>query len=432
MNEKPKRFFLGLVEIAGYYNKLSGGFEKIGIEAEFVSLSNHAFEYSRKPSKHILPRVIAFLLKKSRQYSDDFFIRKIFWVSLNAIKIPLLIWAIISYDVFIFSYGTSFFSNHMDLPILKILRKTTIFQFHGSDSRPPYFDGPFIFGTHEIGNEEIASIKKKKNQIDRINKWADYIIDTPTAGHFHTKPFINWLIIGLPCVLPKMPCVETRSGDSHIVRILHSPSFPAIKGTDEIRRIINDLQQDLGQRGYKIEYVEITGQPNDIVINEIELCDLVVDQLFADYGMPGFASEAAAFGKPVVIGGYAATYWQEAESNRVNLPTHFVTPDEVRQTIRQLILDPVALERSSRAHRDFIENKWEASIVAEKYMQIAKGENIDGWFVNPESINYIQGCGVREERIISIIREIIEKYGWGGLQLEDKPQLKQMLLEYIR
>jgi len=167
-------------------------------------------------------------------------------------------------------------------------------------------------------------------------------------------------------------------------------------------------------------------------MREIELCDLVVDQLFADYGMPGFASEAASFGKPVVIGGYAATYWHEVNPNGVILPTHFVDPDEVKQTIRQLILDPSALKMSSLAHREFIENTWEASRVAERYLRIVNGEKIDEWLVFPESIIYVQGCGVRKERIIDVIKEIIENFGFESLHLDDKPNLKKNIEDFLK
>ena len=94
--------------------------------------------------------------------------------------------------------------------------------------------------------------------------------------------------------------------EQRLIRILHSPSSPEVKGTYLIRQAINALKA----KGYPIDYVEIMGKPNTVVIAELEKCDFIVDQLYSDTPMSGFATEAAFFGKTAVVGGYG---WQEVE-----------------------------------------------------------------------------------------------------------------------
>ena len=53
--------------------------------------------------------------------------------------------------------------------------------------------------------------------------------------------------------------------------------------------------------GLPLEYVEIVGQPNDIVLAEIARSAFVIDQLYSDTPMAGFAAEAARLGKPAIV-----------------------------------------------------------------------------------------------------------------------------------
>lgn len=421
------RIFLGLTEVAGYYSNLHAGLTRKGVDVEFVSLVNHRFGYAHASSRRWFPRLFVRLLTLEERYNSRILARISSFIVRFPLRIPLFIWAVLTFDVFIFSFGFSFF-NLMDLPLLRILGKTVICQFHGSDSRPPYIDGPFLKRIKTIDKDNIRAIQRKRRQIDRINRYANIIIDTPTAGHFHSQPFVNWMVIGIPCILPKDTSSRNHRDDRR-VRILHSPSDPTIKGTAIIRSLVKELQQELASAGYVIEYVEVTGRPHEEVLRELAACDIVFDQMFADYGMPGFASEAAAYGKPVVIGGYAADEWNLECPNGVRLPTHYVLPGDIKRILRGLIVDSQFRDESGRIHRHFVEETWEAAVVAERYIKLIEGEDHSSWMVDPQEIRYVLGCGVSEEQVRNILHGMITRFGTGSLQLSDKPELVQKFKE---
>ena len=422
------RIFLGLTEVAGYYSRLSEGFHALNIDHELVTLTNHRFAYTERRSKRIIPRIIQYLLRKERKSTRQGMKRIYSGLVRYVMRWPLFLWSLFFFDAFIFSYGFSFYSLY-DLPVLKRLGKTIIFQFHGSDSRPPYIDGPFLKNKRTVEYEDLNVIKKKHRQIDWINRYATVCIDTPTAGHFHSRPFVNWMAIGIPSTLPQ-PIASPEHRNDRRVRIMHSPSDPMIKGTGEIRKYIEELREELGPEGFEIEYVEVTGRPHAEVLRELDNCDIVVDQIYADYGMPGFASEAAAYGRPVVIGGYAAPLWNEAQPDNKSFPTHYVVPKEIKANIRRLIVDPIFRKESGCLHRRFIEENWTASLVAERYIRLIRGEIPSSWLVEPKEIRYVYGCGISEKRVQGMIRGLIDRFGKEGLQLADKPELVERFEEF--
>lgn len=43
---------------------------------------------------------------------------------------------------------------------------------------------------------------------------------------------------------------------------------------------------------------------NATVLQELQQCDFVIDELYSDVPLAMLATEAAIFGKPVIVGGY--------------------------------------------------------------------------------------------------------------------------------
>ena len=74
-------------------------------------------------------------------------------------------------------------------------------------------------------------------------------------------------------------------------RILHAPSNPNFKGTEEIRDTIKCLKNE----NIDFEYIEITNASNEKVLAELNACDLVIDQLYSDTPMATLAAEAASW-----------------------------------------------------------------------------------------------------------------------------------------
>ncbi|MCB1177782.1 MAG: hypothetical protein KDK36_09405, partial [Leptospiraceae bacterium] len=294
------RIFLGLREIAGYYNSLRLGFEEVGIEARFVNLYNHKFQYG-EPDKQLLSRICR--ATGAYKNSTKIIPLKMFYFAVHYFfRIILFLKCLFKYDVFIFGYNSTFF-YYLDLPVLKFFNKKIIYVFHGSDSRPPYIDGAYIKSKPKPSIDDCFNEKKKKKKILLIiEKYADHIINQLPQSYLHQRDFILKLAVGIPFESD----IEniSNTGSNKIFTILHSPSFPEAKGSETIETIIKELKKD----GYKIELKKIQNMQNKIVIENILHCDLAIDQLYSDHPLAGFATEASYFGRAVIVGGYYLDY----------------------------------------------------------------------------------------------------------------------------
>jgi hypothetical protein len=421
------KVFVGLTEIAGYYGNLKRGLEQLGVECTFIDLNDHPFEYSRDVQANILTRLLKKVLKKRLLSAQSHLIVNIWWKVLCIIlRISLFCWAFIQYDVFIFGFASSFLSFY-DLPILKCCRRRIIYVFHGSDSRPPYIDGYMktIHGDLETG-QYISLIKRQKEIVAKIERYADVIISHPLSSQLHEKWFVPLTVIGIPYHISHTYLNYSTTSIEHKIRILHSPSNPETKGTLSIRHAIEKLRA----KGYGIEFIEISGEPNVVVLEEIARCDFVVDQLYSDTMMAGFATEAAFLGKPSVVAGYA-----ESEVRRIFAadkipPVHYCHPNEIEEAIEQLIVNrEYRAELGARA-KAFVETNWAPKKVAERYLQLIEGNMPQDWLYDPKDIVYLHGYGLSESSTEKFIKALIQDGGIEALQITDKPELARRFLQF--
>lgn len=414
------KVFLGLSEISGLYYGLEAGFKQLGIGVTRLDFANHPFKYSQQDK--FLVKVFQHCqlnLESSKK------VARLLYKGLSVIsKLLIFISVLFRHNVFIFSYGTSFF-RYLDLPILKFFNKKVIFQFHGSDSRPPYVDGTLI-GRHSTS--DIAKMTRvKKKQMKIINHYADAIIDIPTMGLFHEKKFINWLQIGLTVSITKKPdLISSNSHTKKSVTILHAPSNPLAKGT----AIIEATIKYLAKHGYEIKLIKIDNEPHQKVKEALLACDFVIDQLFADYPMPGFATESAWYGKPTIICGYAKNLWNELLVKDAMPPTLYCHPDELEQSIKKLYEDtPYRLQLGQMAF-EFVSRRWSPIEVAKRYLDVIDNKIPLEWYYDPVKINYTHGCCISEVVLKEFLKKYITEEGDTSLMLEDKPSLKKSFLEF--
>ncbi len=415
MNRGRQRIFVGLTEVAGYYRGLMEGFDALGVDATFVDLSANPYEYGGADKV-----LLAELLKFGRRHG-------LTARGLDRIPAALLFpWAAARFDVFIFAFRRSFLPGHADLPILRQLGKKIIFTFHGSDSRPPYLDGSLMAPDRGRSIAKgIALARAQKASIRTIDRYADVVVNTPPQGHFHEKPFVLWMRVGVPsrpAVVPERVSTPPLPPDRPL-RILHSPSHPQAKGSDEIRRAVARQVAS----GRRLELIEITGQPNRVVLDELSRADFVIDQLWSDTPMPGFAAEAAWYGKPVIIGGYAKPLWDELLPPEWIPPTHYCHPNELDQAITRLATDHEYRHTLGARARAFVETKWHPKAVAARYLDLVSRPIPADWMYDPRNNRYWQGGGLPEDRTAALIRSFIAEGGRDALQLSDKPELLEVM-----
>jgi hypothetical protein len=160
---EPRRILIGLTEVAGFYRGLHAGFRELGIDADLMLFNPHPFQYDKAPGAFSL-RVMQELARRQISSPASAKLRKASWFLLRSAMRPYFFMrALARYDVFIFGFGSSFLDG-WDLPLLRMLGKTVVCQFHGSDSRPPYIDGTLMVGPGALTIDQAARAATKKKR----------------------------------------------------------------------------------------------------------------------------------------------------------------------------------------------------------------------------------------------------------------------------
>lgn len=417
---KPK-IFIGFTEVAGYFNNLKMGFNEIGIECVFFDIYKNHYNYNT--DKNNFFKLIRFFAKKGK--SKNLFLKLLRHIIFYFLFFILFIWILFNFNVIIYTVNNSFLS--MQLFLFKLFKKKIIFVSLGSDFRPFYLNGVEIKSNNKNLYLDIykKSIKQKR-KIKYIEKYSTHIINYPPQAHFQEKNFISGLIIGFP--MKQNINLKNNFNKSKKIRILHSPSRPIIKGTKYIEKVISKLIK----KGYNIDFVKIENSPNQIVISEIKKCDFVIDQMFSDTPLAGFATEAGYLGKPAVVGGYYSNYLKKDVFKENIPPSYFVSPNKFEFAIEKMIQDTNFRLNKGKVIQKFVLNNWDYKIVAKKYLKLITNNFPKDWFYNPYNIKYVEGCGISKNELILFLSEYISKYGVVALNLRDKPNLEKFFLNFIK
>lgn len=424
------RIFLGTVEVAGYYTNLAQGLRAVGVSCVKIELTPHQFQYG--DADRSLPIVVRG-------------VRRLAWIRTNAafskrslkgvlcsiaeqfLRFTVLLWAIPSFDVFIFAFSSNIVGarlGYWDLRLLKRLGKRVICVGHGSASRPAYIDGAII--NHLKEQELLLKIceraRKQKEIVTRIERIANAVIDSPACGHFYARPYISWFSIGVPCI-------ETSTSDrgafrkSEKIRILHSPSDRISKGSAQIHAAISRLKS----KGHELEFVEVYNKPHHQVLDEIKNSNFVIDQLYSDTPMASFAAEAASFGIPVVVGGYLKQYG-EFSALLKQTPSYYCSPNELEGAVEKMIVDSDLRSGLGKKARAFVAEQWSSSAVAKRFLRVINGDIPAEWWCDPGAVRYVHGYGLDEANVKRMVKDLVARYGLRALQLDDKPPLRDRFL----
>ncbi len=421
---KPHKVLIGLTEIAGYNASLKRGFEELGVPCTFLNQRAHPFRFGGDDAPYFTVRLQRWA-NAHLDASTSLPTRAFFYGIIQACNIPLFLRVLATHDVFIFGYGSTFL-GYVDLPVLRLFRKRIIYVFFGSDERPPYLDGALMGpGKGRTIRDCIRRTAQQKQKIRKIEQHADLCISHPASAHLHTRPFVQWLAVGVPFTLPPDGDAPMKEASGR-VRILHSPSDPEAKGSDTIRSAVRALQE----KGYSIEYVEVTNKPHAVVLEELRRCDFVIDQIYSDTPMAMFATEAAAFGKPAVVGGYYADQIRGATPGSLIPPSLYCHPDRIADAVESLVRDDALRTELGRQARQYVQERWKPLRVAERYLRLIDGDIPEEWYTDPYAITYLQGAGMPEERVAALVRAVVATGGVRALCLSDKPELEDRVLSF--
>jgi hypothetical protein len=431
-----KKIFVGPIEIAGYYSNLSKGLKELGADCEYYTFDVHPFNYGDNLNTPTLLKFSRFFKSKIK-FQGRKFQNKLFLVLSELFSSLFAIYAILKYDVFIFGFGQSLLRNNWDLPIYRFLKKTVIINIgHGSDARPPYLDGSYQskdgLVKYSIG-DLMQETRYKKNKILFVEKYATYIIGMPfSTSQFASKKFINFLILGVPFqdrfnYVNKDP-QEIYDQSKKEFKILHAPSHPAAKGSTLIVAAINNLKS----KGYNIELTLLHGKDNIQVIDEIVKSDFIVDQVYSDTPMAGLVTEAAWYGKPSVVGGYGFQYLKQFVPFEMWPPSKICTPNNLESSIESLLINSTERREIGLEAQKFVHEKWNIKEVASRFLKIIEGDIPNEWWIQPDSVIYLEGACQNIERTKENISQLIEKYGIEALHLSHSPKLEKEVYQFVQ
>lgn len=424
MKRNKYRIFIGLGEVAGYFNSLTTGFQKSGYKVCFFQFNEN--KYYRTGNSFM--RLCQTIARKREDYR--FHVRLPFIFLLLFFKLFVFVWAVCRFNVFIFAANSTFF-KYRELWILKCMRKKIVYVFLGSESRPDYISGNIVNRCYKKADGTIDAQTcfqhtfLKAKTIRYIEKYADICINHPPCAFFHRKPFIKWLYIGFPFPVSSLPGNKTKS--SFPVKIVHAPSNPQTKGSEQIKRWIGELKTE----GLPIEYIELVNQPNEFVLRALAQCDFVIDELYSDIPLGGLGTEAAALGKPVINGGYYTEYIESDYDSEVIPPAFFCMPHDIKYQIKELILNPdLRLKKGEEAY-NFIRNKWSSQEVSERYIRLLEGTFPSSWVGDPNQLTYVYGYGQDLNQYRRVVKTLLDTLGENSLCISDKPGLMERIKDSI-
>jgi glycosyltransferase involved in cell wall biosynthesis len=243
---------------------------------------------------------------KFYNYSPDirfpFFTRK--GVSANVTKMLvapfIFLYCMAKCRAFIYFWSESLLLDRsFEFKVLKKHRKVILTRHLGCDIRhwEPALDDLrkkslfHVCGLCKYAFSEVCNRKEKQRIAQESDKYADIIYSSTGMPSFLTRKYKTTRI---PLNLEDYEYSFSRSD---IPKIVHAPSDPVLKGTSIIRLALTRLRSE----NYCFDYIEITGQNNDRVIEALMKSQIVIDQL-GGCGIGLFALEAMACGNVLLSG----------------------------------------------------------------------------------------------------------------------------------
>lgn len=267
------------------------------------------------------------------------------------------------FDVFHFNFGSTLIDFHTyhifhwDLPFYP-KRSKIILTYNGCDARQKYATMRRVPIAACHSNDCYGGMCNN-GAFDAIRKKSVNIASTYANHVFAVNPDLLYFLPEnkssfLPYATAQWYHIETlpyKIGKK--IRIVHSPTNRAVKGSDYILKALDNLAGK-----YPIEVILVENIPNSQAMHLYSEADLVIDQVLVGwYG--GFAVEVMKMGKPV------AAYIRECDLELVpaNMAREVreaiinVNPETIERTIQEYLENPTLLYQKSQAAIDYV-NKW--------------------------------------------------------------------------
>lgn len=432
-----RKIFVGPNDIAGFASRIAGALAGNGAQVQFFNATALAYNPHVVESPNLRQLFPSAVVRASRWQASGGLSGLAGGILGGAIKflafLRMCVWA----ETCVMLGGKGFFLGGLEYAFLRLLGKRVIHVFVGTASRPRYLSGyarAALKGDGVKGKELQRLARRTRRQAGRIRgiaRHASVVVENPLCGHFYEKPFVNFFKLGVPldvAALEAHPRITTATPPrtEGKIRVLHCPSRPEIKGSARIQATVEKLIQE----GLPLEFRQLTGVPRAQVLHEITLSDFVVDQLYSDSPLAGFAAEASGFGKAAVVGGYGWQLFREFLHPEEMPPSAWCHPDALEHSIRALAQNAAQRAASGAQSRTFLERHWSETAFAERFTRIVAGDIPPDWWFPPEKVRYLHGMGLDEAETRKVIGALVEQHGPSALQVDHLPQLREQLVAF--
>lgn len=433
------RVLVGPNDVAGFASRIAAALAGNGADVLFFNANDHPFNPHVAENPRLKRLFWAAITLASRWKKKGGVSMVAGSVLARMVKLAAFLKTCLWAKTVVMVGGKGFFVGGVEYALLRALGKRVIHVFVGTASRPRYLSG-YAKGAIKDGKVHQKEIKRLARRTARqaarvrgISRHASLVVENPLCGHFHEKPFVNFFKLGVPldvdALLAKPRITDhTPPRAPGKVRVLHCPSRPEIKGSVRIREVVEKLIAE----GLPLELRFVTGVPHGQVLHEITQADFVVDQLYSDVPLAGFAAEASAFGKAAVVGGYGWDLFPGFMAPGEMPPTVWVHPDRLEEALRNLALDAVARDAAGADARTFLRTNWSETAFAERFARLVVGEVPDDWWFRPESVRYAHGLGMEETEARRLIGALIERSGPSALAVDHLPGLDERLTAFAK
>jgi glycosyltransferase involved in cell wall biosynthesis len=234
-------------------------------------------------------------------------------------------------DVFHFYFGLTLVPKSLQFPLLRLLRKKSVFHYLGSDIRGK-------------SREQLAYGKRAGAEI---------------VGSYDA---IRWVPEAhvIPPGLDLREFTPVPPSDSARPLVVHAPSNREKKGT---RFVIEACER------LEVELDIVEGVPHEQARARYARADIAVDQLYA--GWHGvFALESMALGKPVVTHLKPDVVERSAEGFGVRLPIVPATKETLVDALRPLVEQPALRRELGAAGRAYVEQVHDIDRVADRLLDV--------------------------------------------------------------
>jgi len=234
-------------------------------------------------------------------------------------------------DVFHFYFGLTLLPKSVQFPLLRALRRKSVFHYLGSDIRGK-------------SPSELAYGKRADGEI---------------VGSYDAVRWVPEAHV-VPPGLDLRPFTPVPPGDDPRPLVVHAPSNREKKGT---RHVIEACEQ------LPVELDVVEGVPHDVARERYARADIVVDQLNA--GWHGvFALEAMALGKPVVSHLRPDVVERSAEGFGLRVPIVPATKETLVEALRPLVEQPALRREIGARSRAYVEQVHDADRVADRLLAV--------------------------------------------------------------